>query len=191
MIFTLKDSSVNMFSQTPEQSYLIDQNKQLNNQLKELNNQILEKDSELRDLEADNEKMDASIRYQRGLLSNFNALTKEKDSVIQQLRTVSSLHDPACTSPRKLKHYIYFYVALTTLVYQLANSGELLCVTFMLTWEFASYLIVYMAVLSLQDKLDVFSKKKNAAIKQLEDLTKKMQSTEKSNDYVQELIDNV
>lgn len=72
-------------SQNPSESYLILCNEELNNKLRNAINDISEMNAEKSELESDNERMEKSITYQRGLLHNFNGLNKlyEKKSKLQ------------------------------------------------------------------------------------------------------------
>lgn len=61
-------------SQNKSETYIILANEELNNKLREQLEHISNLDEQIRDLETDNERMEKSITYQRGLLHNFNAI---------------------------------------------------------------------------------------------------------------------
>ena len=89
-----KHLKINIYNENKEQieksknqseSYLILSNEELNNKLRDAINDISEMNAEKLELENDNERMEKSITYQRGLLHNFNGLNKlyEKKIKIQ------------------------------------------------------------------------------------------------------------
>ncbi len=70
-------------SQNKSETYIILANEELNNKLREQNNNISNLEEQINILENDNERMEKSITYQRGLLHNFNHLRNyEQDKCI-------------------------------------------------------------------------------------------------------------
>ena len=63
------------------EAYIILSNEELNNKNRDLLEKVAESNAEKDILEDENERMEKSITYQRGLLHNFNTLNKLEQSL--------------------------------------------------------------------------------------------------------------
>ncbi len=180
-----------MFSNTVEQTYLIDQNKSLSENIKKTEEKLREKEEEYKDLEADNDKLDASVRYQRGLLSNFHAVNQEKTQALKKYEQLSKLINPAFVAPHRLITTYYGYLAMMLLSYGIATLAGAPAFLTAATWELTCWASAMYALDNLSQKYATYEKHRKNLIQDIRNKISQAEKTEKSIDHVQELIDNV
>jgi hypothetical protein len=73
-------------SENKSEIYILLANEELNNKNKDLIQEISKLNQIISDLENDNERMEKSITYQRGLLHNFNYIKKYQQEIIKQYK---------------------------------------------------------------------------------------------------------
>ena len=128
-----KTFNINIFKENQQQiesstnkseSYILLANEQLNNKNKEFIQQIIELENTISDLENDNERMEKSITYQRGLLHNFNHIKNYQEEMIKNYESIIS-------SNNKFKNLIFenFSKCIQVLYYTVCIS----CVLFLLS----------------------------------------------------------
>lgn len=77
-------------SDNKSETYIIVSNDELNNKNRELLESMLQLESTISDLENDNEKMEKSITYQRGLLHNFNYIKNYQNKQLEEYNKFKS-----------------------------------------------------------------------------------------------------
>lgn len=73
-------------SNNKSESYILLANEKLNNTNRDLIIELNELQNNMNDLENDNERMEKSITYQRGLLHNFNDIKNNQENMIKQYK---------------------------------------------------------------------------------------------------------
>ena len=77
-------------SDNKSETYIIISNEELSNRNRELLESILQLENTISDLENDNERMEKSITYQRGLLHNFNHIKNYQNEQLKEYNKFKS-----------------------------------------------------------------------------------------------------
>ena len=178
-----------MYSTQEQTNYVISMNETLQQETKDLRSQLAEKTAELDTMETDNDRMDERLRYQRGMLSNLNAIVNESAKVATCYKGLVDAKPGRCNAKTAGKMWL-IHLSFT-LVAAYLWWGWSLSYGSAIGFEAAALVTTSSLLIRFnreeqrqQARYVVMTQRLAIAIKELDKL-------KKSTDYVQELIDSV
>ena len=204
-----KTFNINIFKENQQQiesstnkseSYILLANEQLNNKNKEFIQQILELENTISDLENDNERMEKSITYQRGLLHNFNHIKNNQEEIIKNYESIISsnnkfknlIFENFCKFIQISYYTIYISCVLCLLSVFLTNSDfytvSINIITLLSTFYTLTFIFKFDkdAITDSMNKYNQSVKSYNTQVNTLGDDIKKITS---KSDFISNLID--
>lgn len=204
-----KHLKINIYNENKEQieksknqseSYLILSNEELNNKLRNAINDISEMNAEKLDLENDNERMEKSITYQRGLLHNFNGLNKLYEN---KIKIDSDFLEQKSDYIRgfKNKHQKFqdtmFYNMIITLLFNLLIilmvDNKFIQLTMINIISVSSFKYLPQVFNCRKDDFTImdsnFDNKETVILQQLTEIQKEIDLIKGKNDFISDLID--
>jgi len=188
-------------STNKSESYLILANEELNNKNKQLLDAINELDTTITELETDNERMEKSITYQRGLLHNFNGIKKYQSNKIQKYMELVKLNNNFNTEVHKKisKKYdsVTFFLLLGIILYGLSLSFLNVDMITGITHLIINLTIFYQIDRTIykfnkEDTLNTqnYNKKCKNIIDNINNINNDIKHITSKNDYISDMIDN-
>ena len=185
-------------SDNKSETYIIISNEELNNRNRELLESMLQLENTISDLENDNERMEKSINYQRGLLHNFNHIKNYQNTQLKEYNKFKSkiLETEKFLVNENNKHFkmmqfnifalCLFSIAFTP--YDLYNN--IFHIITIISVFFMSKLIFSYE----KDNVSVFMKnyklKENQFKNKISELESDIKTITSKSDFISDLIDN-
>lgn len=199
-----KDNSKDIeSSQNKSETYIILANEELNNKLREQLDHVSNLDEQISDLENDNERMEKSITYQRGLLHNFNGIKCQQCKKITCYENYSSNMSKSIKKDLEFFTYLYrlYYsdmialcVALFIINYIDTHASMITIFNNIITTILFSLLIPYACNINIERFKNLEEKYKNmteAFSEEVKEYNNEIDKISSKTDFISELIDTV
>ena len=191
-------------SSNQSETYILIANEQLSNRIRELETELYEVKQENETLTEENERMEKSLTYQRGLLHNFDEMNNVRSNLIKILngyvsdyRINTTRVEETTKSIREFRfqlYYIYgFLSVLCTGIGLIDVTSLLLMITLLFTTYYGTLFIFNIDRNRLNLK-KIFENNKESYViteKDVKNKQKELNELENSNNHIGEFIDNI
>lgn len=191
-------------SSNQSETYILIANEQLSNRIRELETELYEVKQENETLTEENERMEKSLTYQRGLLHNFDEMNNVRSNLIKILngyvsdyRINTTRVEETTKSIREFRfqlYYIYgFLSVLCTGIGLIDVTSLLLMITLLFTTYYGTLFIFNIDRNRLNLK-KIFENNKESYVvteKNVKYKQKELTDLENSNNHIGEFIDNI
>jgi hypothetical protein len=191
-------------SSNQSETYILIANEQLSNRIRELETELYEVKQENETLTEENERMEKSLTYQRGLLHNFDEMNNVRSNLIKILngyvsdyRINTTRVEETTKSIREFRfqlYYIYgFLSVLCTGIGLIDVTSLLLMITLLFTTYYGTLFIFNIDRNRLNLKKMFENNKESYVVleKDVKSKQKDLADLENSNNHIGEFIDNI
>ena len=199
-IYKENQNSIDTSSNRTE-AYIILSNEELNNKNRDLLEKVAESNAEKDILEDENERMEKSITYQRGLLHNFNTLNKlerlnssNQENISkkyqEQIKELENLSKEKDNEMIKLFGYLGVMLLLQT---SFGILDSMIIVILSINIFTVVYILMYVTTIKTNPKNinSSFNEKRNQLNKDIEKNKTEIKSIMDSSDFISDYIENM
>lgn len=199
-IYKENQNSIDTSSNRTE-AYIILSNEELNNKNRDLLEKVAEINAEKDILEDENERMEKSITYQRGLLHNFNTLNKlerlnssNQENISkkyqEQIKELENLSKEKDNEGIKLFGYLGVMLLLQT---SFGILDSMIIVILSINIITVVYILMYVTTIKTNPKNinSSFNEKRNQLNKDIEKNKTEIKSIMDSSDFISDYIENM
>lgn len=199
-IYKENQNSIDTSSNRTE-AYIILSNEELNNKNRDLLEKVAESNAEKDILEDENERMEKSITYQRGLLHNFNTLNKlerlnssNQENISkkyqEQIKELENLSKEKDNELIKLFGYLGVMLLLQT---SFGILDSMIIVILSINIITVVYILMYVTTIKTNPKNinSSFNEKRNQLNKDIEKNKTEIKSIMDSSDFISDYIENM
>ena len=199
-IYKENQNSIDTSSNRTE-AYIILSNEELNNKNRDLLEKVAESNAEKDILEDENERMEKSITYQRGLLHNFNTLNKlerlnssNQENISkkyqEQIKELENLSKEKDNEMIKLFGYLGVMLLLQT---SFGILDSMIIVILSINIITVVYILMYVTTIKTNPKNinSSFNEKRNQLNKDIEKNKTEIKSIMDSSDFISDYIENM
>tara|TARA_B110001469_G_C9639975_1_gene321661 strand:+ start:699 stop:1328 length:630 start_codon:yes stop_codon:yes gene_type:complete len=199
-IYKENQNSIDTSSNRTE-AYIILSNEELNNKNRDLLEKVAESNAEKDILEDENERMEKSITYQRGLLHNFNTLNKlerlnssNQENISkkyqEQIKELENLSKEKDNERIKLFGYLGVMLLLQT---SFGILDSMIIVILSINIITVVYILMYVTTIKTNPKNinSSFNEKRNQLNKDIEKNKTEIKSIMDSSDFISDYIENM
>ena len=186
------------------ETYILIANEQLSNRVRELEAELSELRQENDTLTDENERMEKSITYQRGLLHNFDEMNQVRSNLVKILTVYLSSYRSNCKEIKETaiktsefrKQLYYMYGLVFTLVTAIGLI-DIVNSIFMISLVFGTYylsIFVFSIDRSSLNMIKMFKRHENSystSETEIKDKRRELTDLEKNNNHIGEFIDNI
>ena len=188
-------------SNNKSESYILLANEKLNNTNRDLLIELNELQNNINNLENDNERMEKSITYQRGLLHNFNDIKNNQENIIKQYKKRIEAHNKYSIKLMKetetliniLQYTLIISCFLILSIYMFISLDIISCLFSLITFISSKIIITNYYNFNetrMIEYIDNYKNNEKIYQKSINDIYDNIKKITSKSDFIGDLIDN-
>lgn len=191
-------------SSNQSETYILIANEQLSNRVRELEAELSEVRQENDSLTEENERMEKSLTYQRGLLHNFDEMNQIHKKCVKSLTTYLSNYKnnnleikSTIKSIRNFRMQLYYMYALMLSLFVSVGIIDIFSSVIVVTLVFFTYYVSLFVFsidrnsLNLKKMFEKYEEVYNKNETEVKEIKKELTNLENNNNHIGEFIDNI